>query len=261
MLTHRFYCPPHDDNRAGTSGMQRWLGVDCPFVVVEPPASYSRCFADGDETATVVSAVVIALVNTNAPSCWAVVAPTGGPSRGAFLGRAGGVTYDAGGWGMKIETDSLSGVAAESARGRSLAGIAMVLEETLVDVDWDRATAERMKKARATARLTFSTNRRWASERARRDRAERRREKQTGDAKADAGEKESGWGDGDGWGFSSDDSDEHDDDTRPGAAFMALAGGQRVRAHKRNASKGGGGLGLDEEDERSAPARTAPILA
>ena len=249
MLTHRFYCPPHDDNRAGTSGMQRWLGVDCPFVVVEPPASYSRCFADGDETATVVSAVVIALVNTNAPSCWAVVAPTGGPSRGAFLGRAGGVTYDAGGWGMKIETDSLSGVAAESARGRSLAGIAMVLEETLVDVDWDRATAERMKKARATARLTFSTNRRWASERARRDRAERRREKQTGDAKADAGEKESGWGDGDGWGFSSDDSDEHDDDTRPGAAFMALAGGQRVRAHKRSASKGGGGLGLDEEDE------------
>jgi hypothetical protein len=81
---------------------------------------------------------------------------------------------------MKIETDSLSGVAAESARGRSLAGIAMVLEETLVDVDWDRATAERMKKARATARLTFSTNRRWAAERARRDRAERRREKQTG---------------------------------------------------------------------------------
>ena len=38
-----------------------------------------------------------------------------------------------------------------------------------------------------------------------------------------------GWGDGDGWAFSSDGSDSDSDDARPGAAFMALAGGQRVR--------------------------------
>ena len=247
LLTHRFYCDASEDNAGGTSGIQRWLGVGCPFIVVEPPASYSRCFSGGDETATVVSAVNIALVNTAAPSCWAIVAPTGGPSRGAFLGRAGGITKDAGGWGMKIETDSLAGVVAEKARGRSLAGLAKTLEETLEHVDWDRATRERMAKARATARLTFPTNRRWAADRAKLEKRKKKKSLETG-AGSDGRRDGTGWGDGDGWGFSSDGSDSDSDEARPGAAFMALAGGQRVRGFGKKGASSADKKGGSESD-------------
>ena len=85
-----------------------------------------------------------------------------------------------------------------------------------------------MAKARATARLTFPTNRRWAAERAKLEK--RKKSSETGVASDQSRNRRgTGWGDGDGWAFSSDGSDSDSDDARPGAAFMALAGGQRVR--------------------------------
>ena len=89
-----------------------------------------------------------------------------------------------------------------------------------------------MAKARATARLTFPTNRRWAAERAKYEKRKKKSLK-TGVAFDERRSRGTGWGDGDGWGFSSDGSDTDSDEARPGAAFMALAGGQRVRGFGR----------------------------
>lgn len=129
---------------------------------------------------------------------------------------------------MRLETDSLSGAAAERCAARSLLGLADTFAAQLAAVSPALAAGigggggygptigggdgggggGALDAAIASVRLTFPTNRRWAVERARRARAGHR---------------------GGGGGFFGEDNDDDDDDDMSsfsaGSAFMALAGG------------------------------------
>ena len=213
LVTHRILAPSSEDPRAGTgtgtSGLQRWFGLGCPFAVVEPPFSYGSHFSDVDEASAIRSAVSHAFASAGAPSHWPILAPVHGPARGAFVGRA-----DGDGWAVRLETDSLSGASADRARARTLAGLAETTRERLAATgavaSWNPAD-----DAFASARLTFPTDRRWL----------------VGDR---------------GYGSASGSGSDSDDGGGAGSAFMALADGgpsaaRRRRLRRDDDGRGGGG--------------------
>jgi hypothetical protein len=172
-------------------------------------------------------------------------------------GRAGG-GGGGGGWAVRLETDSLSGSAAERAAARSLRGLADTFAAQLAAVSPTVAIGGggtsggirggggggALDAATASVRLTFPTNRRWAVDRARRA------------------------GGGGGGGFFGGGSDDDDDggggsgnaSFSTGSAFMALAGGHRMAKEKNKSAaaaakvtnadgSGDFGLWLDEWDD------------
>jgi hypothetical protein len=112
------------------SGVERWLGLAAPFVIVEPAHAFGGRFGDVDEAAAIRAAIADALASAGAPSRWPTLAPVGGTSSGAFVGGSPGAGAD-GCWAMRLETDSLEGKRAEESAARTLRGLAKTLDAHL----------------------------------------------------------------------------------------------------------------------------------
>jgi len=78
--------PPSSDLASALSGVERWLGLAAPFVIVEPAHAFGGRFGDVDEAAAIRAAIADALASAGAPSRWPTLAPVGGTSSGAFVG-------------------------------------------------------------------------------------------------------------------------------------------------------------------------------
>lgn len=122
--------PPSSDLASASSGVERWLGLAAPFVIVEPAHAFGGRFGDVDEAAAIRAATADALASAGAPTRWPTLAPVGGTSSGAFVGGSPGAGAD-GCWAMRLETDSLEGKRAEESAARTLRGLAKTLDAHL----------------------------------------------------------------------------------------------------------------------------------
>ena len=209
----------HEDLGAGTSGVQRWFGLGCPFAVVEPPFSFGSRFSDVDEASAIRSAVSDGFESAGAPrtgqSSRPCTAPRGARSSAARTAMGGPFASRRIRWTARRRI----------ARAGTLAGLAETTRERLAATgavaSWNPADDAHADDAHASARLTFPTDRRWI-----------------------VGRRASGSG------FGSESGSESDEGGGAGAAFMALADGgptvarrRRARASDANASVNAAGGG------------------